>query len=361
LNKGRILYVSLGQGIHDQRFVKCAYENGWLVTTLRCDGKSNIDLKDAESRNWIGNSQLISRDNRHIFQAEFVGIVKEIKPNLVQVGPLSNAAAVLVQNLGVPILAVSWAYDLLYDVNESDWSKQVAISAIQLSDHIITDCIAVRKVAIMLGANEESISTIPWGVDLDQFNFSTGLDRNSHFSILSLRTLEPLYSVSTLLQAVRNLKIFETDQSLKVVVAGTGSQENQLRSFTEKHGLADSVKFVGHIPECDLQDEFLKHDLYVSTSPVDGSSISMLQSMSSGLPCLVPNIPSNREWIKHKYNGLLYKSQDSKALADSINEVVHNSRMLATYARNARSTIEARANWRSGSEKIADILAKTAS
>ena len=168
----RLLYVSMGHGVHDRRFIECAQESGWEVTALRCDGEDNAALSRVKLSNWIGNKDSISRINQKVFRSEFKKIVNRVKPNLIQVGPLSTAAAVLDEKLGIPVLAVSWARDLLYDVHESVWHKEVAVSAIKLSDHLLVDCESVRDVAVNLGALDESVSIVPWGVDLQSFEFS---------------------------------------------------------------------------------------------------------------------------------------------------------------------------------------------
>jgi|688.fasta_scaffold17226_4 glycosyltransferase involved in cell wall biosynthesis len=355
LNRGRILYVSMGQGIHDRRFITCASENGWLVTALRCDGNSNEDLIGADSFRWIGNQVSISKDNEVIFKSDFLNVVSSVKPDIIQVGPLSSAGAVLSENLDVPVLATSWSQDLLYDIHESDWAKQTAVAALRISRHLLADCETVRDIAIELGVPKASISIVPWGIDLDRFNYSPRTTRRDQLSIVSLRSLEPLYSVSVLLEAIRELHLRKYKCRINAVIAGSGSQEYSLKSFVDKYDLDKTIKFVGYLPESDLPKELLKHDLCVSTSPVDGSSISMLQAMASGLPCVVPDIPSNREWIEHGLNGLLYEARNAKSLIETLYETSNGSLDLLQLASNARETVEARADWRIGRKSIGRI------
>ena len=355
-----MLYVSLGLGIHDRRFIESAQESGWVVTTLRCDGKNNVAWIGVNSNTWIGNRELISSINHNEFKSEFRRIVNTVKPNLIQIGPLSTAAAVLDENLGVPILAVSWAQDLLYDIHESDWSKQVAIFAIQMSKHLLTDCSTVHDVAISLGALDASISVVPWGVDLEKFYFSQRKPKVDIPTIVSLRMLERIYSVSTLLEAARDMKSLKSSEQFRIVIGGSGSQDGVLKDLAANYGLSNSTDFIGSIPESNLPLELLSYSLYVSTSPIDGSSISMLQAMALGLPCIVTDIPSNREWIDHGSNGLLYESQNSRALAELLIDITNEPRKIDSLARNARATVEARANWRTGRRLLSKIYDQVA-
>ena len=351
----------MGQGVHDRRFISCAQANGWEVLALRCDGRNNDVLNRVRPVVWVGNRESISVFNQKVFRSEFREVVNQVRPALIQIGPLSNVAAVLDGNLGVPILAVSWARDLLYDMNESDWCKEVAISAINLSSHILVDCVTVREVALRLGASREDISIVPWGVDLNIFDFHQKKSISEVLKIVSVRSLELIYSVSTLIGAVRHLILLNANQRFEIVIAGGGSLKTNLENLANDYGLRESVKFIGSIPESDLPKLLHSCDVYVSTSPIDGSSISMLQAMALGLPCLVPDIPSNREWIKHGINGFLFEPNNSRALAKLLNEVTANSKLLSSVAQKARKTVEEHADWTRGSKLINQIYEQVAS
>ena len=356
----KLLYVSLGQGVHDRRFIACAQVNGWEVLALRCDGRNNDISNQVLSSIWIGNKESISGSNQKVFRSEFREIAKQFRPDLIQIGPLSNAAAVLDENSTVPVLAVSWARDLLYDVNQSDWCKEVAESAIKLSTHILVDCRTVREAALRLGAFHEDISIVPWGVDLNMFDFYQKKSNSEVPKIVSIRSLEPIYCVSTLIEAVQHLSLSNVNQQLEIVIAGDGSLKTNLENLADDYGISNSLKFIGSIPESDLPELLLSCDVYVSTSPIDGSSISMLQAMAIGLPCLVPDIPSNREWIEHGINGFLFEPNNSRALAELLNEVATNSKLLSSLTQKARKTVEERADWSRGCKLINQIYEQVA-
>lgn len=356
----RLLYVSLGHGVHDRRFVSCAQGDGWDVLALRCDGRRNDELSQSRLTEWVGNKEAISEFNQNVFRSEFREIVGQVRPNLIQIGPLSNVAAVLDKSLGVPILAVSWARDLLHDLNESDWCREVAISAIQLASRILVDCKTVCEAALGLGASRGDVSIVPWGVDLNMFDFYQKQSISTVAKIVSIRSLEQIYSVSTLIEAAQQLTSLNSGKQFEFVIAGDGSLKANLENLANQYGLDKSLKFLGSIPEPDLKSLLIGCDVYVSTSPIDGSSISMLQAMALGLPCLVPDIPSNREWIEHEKNGFLFKPNDSRALAELLSEVTSKLGQLGSLSQKARKTVEDRADWASGCKMVTQIYKQIA-
>ena len=42
---------------------------------------------------------------------------------------------------------------------------------------------------------------------------------------------------------------------------------------------------------------FRAADTYISCAQSDGTSVSLLEAMATGLPLIVTDIPSNREWV----------------------------------------------------------------
>ena len=52
----------------------------------------------------------------------------------------------------------------------------------------------------------------------------------------------------------------------------------------------------------------------MSASLSDGSSVSLMEAMASGLPVLVSDIPGNREWVTEE-NGWLFAVNDVTVIA----------------------------------------------
>ncbi len=83
-------------------------------------------------------------------------------------------------------------------------------------------------------------------------------------------------------------------------------------------GVLDRVHFGGQVGQKDLPRWYHMADLYISPSHVDGSSVSLMEALASGLPCLVSDIPGNREWIEDGVNGWLFRDGDVDDLAEKI-------------------------------------------
>jgi glycosyltransferase involved in cell wall biosynthesis len=78
---------------------------------------------------------------------------------------------------------------------------------------------------------------------------------------------------------------------------GGGPLAGRIHSIVQNAGLIDRVHFPGQVNQAELPEYYRAADLYVSTSHSDGTSISMLEALASGLPVLVTDIPGNQEWV----------------------------------------------------------------
>jgi glycosyltransferase involved in cell wall biosynthesis len=86
-------------------------------------------------------------------------------------------------------------------------------------------------------------------------------------------------------------------------------------------------------------------NIYVSTSFIDSTSVSLLEAMACGIPPVTTDISGNREWIKNEVNGLLYQPRDHKALAEKITQLIENEDLRKQFGERSRQMIMERAKW----------------
>jgi glycosyltransferase involved in cell wall biosynthesis len=93
-------------------------------------------------------------------------------------------------------------------------------------------------------------------------------------------------------------------------------------------------------------------DLYISPSHVDGSSVTLMEALASGLPCLVSDIPGNQEWIEAGVNGWLFRDGDADDLTQKILNAIKNRDSFQKIGEAARQTAEQKADWKKNFGKL---------
>ena len=108
----------------------------------------------------------------------------------------------------------------------------------------------------------------------------------------------------------------------------------------------DQVHLPGQVPQAKLPDFYRAADLYISTSHSDGTSISLLEALASGLPVLLSDIPGNKEWVRQPGEvGWLFRDGDVDSLTNGILQAVENWAQLPMMGRAARQLAEVRGDW----------------
>lgn len=176
------------------------------------------------------------------------------------------------------------------------------------------------------------------------------------FVVLSTRSWAPLYGVEDLVRAF--VGAAGQRPELRLLMLAGGPLSPKIKAMVRNAGLIDRVHFPGQINQNDLPDYYRAADLYVSTSHSDGTSISLLEALASGLPVLVTDIPGNREWISPSPpggrgaggeggggEGWLFRPGDHVDLERRILEIAERREELEAIGGNARQLAEARGDW----------------
>ncbi|MEW6376013.1 MAG: glycosyltransferase, partial [Thermodesulfobacteriota bacterium] len=215
--------------------------------------------------------------------------------------------------------------DLRMAMERSGFLRKVFIYVCKKASHL--NCVSeVQKREIeQLGIMDTKISIIPMGVD-ESF-LEVGKNRQMEggkrsYTILSNRNLLPIYNVSLLIRAIP--LVLKEESETKFLIAGDGSEKEELKREVKSLKIDKSVEFLGRVPHREMPNLLAKADIYTSTSLYDGTSVSLLEAMASGAFPVVTDIPANREWIIDGENGFLFQIEKEKILADRIINAIRN-------------------------------------
>jgi L-malate glycosyltransferase len=283
---------------------------------------------------------------------QFEKLIAKIQPDVIQAGPVQLCGLMVALSGFRPFLIVSWGSDVLIDAfRDAQW-RWATTHALRSSTRLLCDCETVQsRVQEFISYPTDRVVQFPWGVDLNAFapsevasNLRLQLGWHDKYIFLSTRSWEPIYDILTALRAFK--QAYSQNPSLRLILVGTGSQSNEIKAFLEVESLTSVVHCPGPIDNSDLPAYFRAANTYLSCSLSDGSSISLIEALATGLPVIVSDIPSNREWVKEGINGWLAPVTDVQGFANamlSASEATIETR--STIGRRNRVVAECRANW----------------
>lgn len=350
----RILYFTRDYTSHDHRFLVEMAKTEHKVYYLQLERRGYIfedrPLPSAiEQVHWAGGSSPARlRDGPRLLFA-LKRVIRQVKPDLIQAGPLQRSAFLAALTGFQPLVSMSWGYDLLIDANRNSLWRWATQFTLKRSAVMVGDCHTIRKLAGQYGMPDERIVTFPWGIDLEHFAPAPKNSSRS-FILLSTRGWEPVYGADIIARAF--VIAAHKCPELQLIMLGNGSLAPTLQEIFTQGNVQERVTFPGQVQYVDLPRYYQKADLYVSASHSDGSSISLLEAMACGRPVLVSGIPGNREWVSPEEGGLrwgqvgwLFPDGDAEALAQAILHAVEQRDQLPGMGRRARALAEARADW----------------
>jgi glycosyltransferase involved in cell wall biosynthesis len=351
----RILYFTRDYTTHDYRFVSTLAGNGYDVYYLRLERGSH-QLEDrpmppqVKIVTWKGGLKPARLIDAPGLLMSLRRVLQDVKPDIIHAGPVQTCGLLAALSGFHPLVTMSWGSDLLRDADRDGSMRALTRFVLQRSTVLVGDCDAVRQKAQEFGFPAAKVVTFPWGIDLKRFNpdeqegirLRKGWQEN--FVLLHLRSWESIYGVDVLVKGF--VMAAQQYPKLRLIMLGGGSLAGQVRHVLTRGGMLDKVHFGGQVPQHELPRFYRSADLYLSASHSDGSSVSLMEALASGLPVLVSDIPGNREWVTFGVQGWLFPDGDVQALAQGILRAVEQRERLPKMGRAARQLAEERADWR---------------
>lgn len=356
----RILYFSNDYCTHDHRFLSTIRTGGHEVYHVRLEA----NLRQTEDRpipegveivSWTGGKSQFHWLQLPRYVIGLKHVIKRLKPDLIHVGPIQTCAFITALTGFSPILTVSWGFDLMEYIHRGPWWRWVTRYVLQRSTFFTSDAQTTRDIAVEYGMNPDRTVIFPWGVNLDHF-FPKKWPKNIQkeaFTLFCNRSWEPRYGVDILTRAF--VKAARIRSDLDLMLLGGGSLGSQIRNILLNGDVLDRVTFGGQVSQAELPRWYHWADVYISPSHIDGSSVSLMEALACGLPCLVSDIPTNKEWITEGKNGWLFPDGEVDMLVEKILQIVGHRKSLPKMGRESRAIAEERANW----EKNGAILLDT--
>lgn len=149
--------------------------------------------------------------------------------------------------------------------------------------------------------------------------------------LLSVGELNENKNHETVIRAISDMDVY-------YIIAGRGDLEEQLCLTIKKLGLTNRVKLLGY--RKDIVELCKTADVFVFPSFREGLSVSVMEAMASGLPCVVSRIRGNTDLIDEN-GGALFDPHSVDNCNNAINSVCSLSMTeLGSYNREKIKSFE---------------------
>ena len=208
--------------------------------------------------------------------------------------------------------------------------------------------------------NDEKISVIPNGVDVDKFkNLPDPQSMISQYSLKKSRValfvgrIEKKKGIQYLLRAAP--KIASEFPDFKILLVGPDwGYQKELKKIAKSTKIENMVIFAGQLNELDLLKAYNLSEFSILPSLGEATGLTILESMAAGKPIVASRLPTISEFVKHGQNGILFEPGDPEKLANSIISLMSNQKLREKLIQNGKIISEQR-DWSKIVKMITDI------
>ena len=255
-----------------------------------------------------------------------------------------------------PFVVTAWGGDIFVIPKKSKSMELLTKMVLKNADLITCDGENIKSEMVKLGAYRSNIKIVLFGTDTEKFKPSDYLLKGN--SVISLRSLEPVYNIETLIKAIPDV-LTKLPKTI-FTICGEGSEETHLKELAISLNVRDNIRFIGKVDDEVLLKEIVcMSNVYVSTSLSDaGLSASTAEAMACELPVIVTDYGVNKEWVKDGENGFIFPMKDSKTLAEKIIYLLENEDKRKEFGKNGRSLIVNKLNYYKEMNKMEELYLK---
>ncbi len=169
--------------------------------------------------------------------------------------------------------------------------------------------------------------------ELEGYRQKWGIEK-AHFVVGICARMEECKGQDVFLRAAREAVSLCSDRPLRFLIAGTGSQWEEMKMLATRLGIDREVVFVGFLDDPAPFYRLLSLNVNCSRG-TETSCLALSEGMSAGVPMAATDYGGNPYMIGEEGAGFLYPVDDAHALARIIAELSSNPRLEREMSRKA--------------------------
>jgi glycosyltransferase involved in cell wall biosynthesis len=144
----------------------------------------------------------------------------------------------------------------------------------------------------------------------------------------------PVMAVEALALAARTLP------DLALVMIGPDKGDDTMASVVRRArelGIADKIEIVGPVPKSQVPARLAEADVFINTTNIDNTPVSVLEAMASGLCVISTAVGGIPYLLEHEQTALLVPRDDAPAMAAAIERLMHDPELAQRLSCGARA------------------------
>jgi len=132
----------------------------------------------------------------------------------------------------------------------------------------------------------------------------------------------------------------ELREKYRLLIIGSGSEEDNLKQYAISCKVDNNVKFIPFLPNNQFIEYVSKCCIFVLPSMYECMPVSLLEAMALKRPVIASNVPGSNTVISHGVDGFLFSKNSAVELKDYLSILLKDHELRREIGINARNKIE---------------------
>jgi glycosyltransferase involved in cell wall biosynthesis len=195
-----------------------------------------------------------------------------------------------------------------------------------------------RYLADAVRALRADVQVLPNPIDIGAYPFA--VRRTPRPALAWLRAFHEVYDPALAIRVAARLAPEFPDLTLTMTGPDKDGSAARVRDEAERLGIADRVRILGPVPKADVPGRLSEGDVFLNTTTVDNTPVSVVEAMACGLCVVSTNVGGIPHLLDDGRDALLVPPQDEPAMAGAVRQVLTSPRFAERLSRAGREKAE---------------------
>ncbi len=356
----RLAIVSPNRNAYSETFIAAHLKGLPGVELVLTDG--HLPKRDAEGNLLLPPTlarrvaaKLLGAAPEVLLRRRIARLLKRHRINavLAEYGPTGEAMLEPCQRAGVPLVVHFHGIDAFHVKLLKDHANYRRI--IKEAAALVVVSREMEQQLLALGADRAKLHYNCYGIDVEHFRAGRPDQAPPHFIAVG-RFVDKKAPMLTLLAFHH---AWQQDPRMRLTMAGNGPLWDSTRQLVTALGLEAAVDLPGVLSPDQVAARmaasraFVQHSVVTADNDHEGTPLSVLEAMASGLPVVATRHAGIPDVVEHGVSGLLSPERELAPMADHLAQLARDPALALRMGQAGRARVER-------DHRVADSLAKLA-
>jgi glycosyltransferase involved in cell wall biosynthesis len=280
-------------------------------------------------------------------------IIKHFAPDILHAHYATSYGLVGALSNFHPYIISSWGTDVMKFPHKNFVAKSILKYNFRKADVLCATSNTIKE--YIHDVIKKEVTVVPFGVDTEKFapRKVDSLFKEGDFVLGSIKPVEPLYNIDVLVKCFAVLR--QRHVNLKLLIAGSGTMENNLKELAKKLHVSEDVVFTGRVPFKEVSNYYNMINVLVNISEYESFGVSVIEAMACEKPVVVTNVGGLKDLVKNETLGMKVGVRNEEQTIAAIEQLISDKELYSQIASNARKHVIENYKWNTNLEEMIKI------